>query len=70
MCLAASAHPAHRLPYRIGMLCLAMSLLPQLLHSRFGLASGPVDLLRGLLLGMALVFLYAAAAARRQPPTR
>lgn len=66
MCFSAQTHPAARTLLTLGMLCLAISLGSRSLGLNFGFSAGPLDFLRGLLIGLSIVFnLQAVLVARR-----
>jgi hypothetical protein len=50
----------------IGMLCLVISLVPQVFNLTFGLNPTPLHFLRGFFLGLALVFIPFAGFLRRK----
>ena len=68
MCLSASARPSDRVRLSVGMVCLCLSLVPQVLNLNFGMTSAMVHFVRGLLLGLALVFIASAPRGLRRQP--
>lgn len=66
MCLSASDRPSLRVLLGIGMICLFLALTSQGLHLSFGLATSPLDFLRGFLLGFAVVLIVCASIAIRR----
>ena len=49
-----------------GMLCLVISLLPQVFDLTFGLSASPLHFLRGFFLGLALVFIPFAGSHKHK----